>query len=319
MLLSDHWWLWVSFSVFILVILGVDLFFCERRQSGPISAKKAFILSMMWVLLTFIFSVGLWYFLKEKSGQLVADEKTLEFVTCYLIEKSLSLDNLFIFIIIFKSFAIPVTYQRRILLHGVIASIVLRLSVILLGISLVSHFHWILYGFGAFLVISGIKMFFLEKAFSVHMDKSAILTWLKKHLRVTDKLYQEKFFIRKKNKIYATPLFLALLFIEISDLIFAIDSIPAAFAITEEPFILFSANIFAVMGLRTLYFLLLTIMERFYFLKQALMIILMFTGLKILIAPWISISTLITLGTVISILVVCVFLSWIKARQSSNI
>lgn len=242
-------------------------------------------------------------------------KKPLNFFTGYLIEKSLSFDNIFVFLILFEYFAIPAKYQHRVLIYGVIGAIVMRLILILFGIWIVNQFHWILYIFGFFLMITGIKMFiFADK--KPELAKNPILHWMRSHLRITHELHGERFFLRKNQLVYVTPLFMVLVLIEISDLIFAVDSIPAIFAITNDPFIVFTSNIFAILGLRALYFLLVNMHKRFYFLKYGLAFILVFVGFKMLIAPWFKIPIFIALGIVMATLVFCILFSiWHRKNE----
>jgi len=268
------------------------------------SAKKALKFVLMWMGLAILFNIGVFVF----EGQ----EKALQFLGGYIIELSLSVDNLFVFLIIFSSFGVKQEYQRRALNYGIFGAIILRLVFILLGIQLVSKLEWILYIFGVILIFSGIKMMFghdKEKDYT----NSKVLKMLKKIIPVTDTMHEEKFFIRQKNKLYATPLFAILLIIESSDILFAIDSIPAIFSITTDPFIVYTSNIFAILGLRSLYFALSALHEKFKYVKYGVGLILMFTGVKLgiiffglhipIVASLITIFTILAGSVLVSLLV----------------
>lgn len=302
------WWMWIGFFVFVLMMLAVDMFLLGGKKVHRVSTKEALSWAVVWVTLAFAFNLLLWWYLTHTSGHVIANEKALEFLTGYLIEKSLSIDNMFIFVMIFSYFAVPAEYQRRILLFGVLGAIVMRLVMILLGVLVIAKFHWILYIFGLFLMVTGIKMFiFSDKP--PDLDKNPVLRWMRNHLRITDKFHGGKFLVRQNKILYVTPLFLVLILIEVSDLIFAVDSIPAIFAVTEDPFIIVTSNIFAILGLRALYFLLVNMHDRFHLLKYGLAFILVFVGFKMLIAYWFKIPIFIALGIVIFTLVFCIVLS----------
>ncbi|HDO7813835.1 TPA: TerC family protein [Legionella pneumophila] len=311
----SEWWMWLGFLAFVLIMLFVDLFVFGGRKAHRVSTKEALSWTILWFTLAIIFNFLLWWYLVENFTFSVANEKALEFFTGYLIEKSLSFDNIFVFLILFEYFAIPAKYQHRVLIYGVIGAIVMRLILILFGIWIVNQFHWILYIFGFFLMITGIKMFiFADK--KPELAKNPILHWMRSHLRITQELHDERFFLRKNQLVYVTPLFMVLVLIEISDLIFAVDSIPAIFAITNDPFIVFTSNIFAILGLRALYFLLVNMHKRFYFLKYGLAFILVFVGFKMLIAPWFKIPIFVALGIVMATLVFCILFSiWHRKNE----
>lgn len=291
-------WLWLIFFLFIALILFVDLFLLNGRKAKKVPIKEALCWTAVWVSCSLLFGVFLWFYLNETQGSIVAGQKTLEFYTGYLIEKSLSIDNIFVILMTFTYFKIPQKYQRRVLMYGILGAIIMRLLFILSGVYLVQKFSWILYVFGAILIFSGIKLFFHNDEKNT-LSESKTLRFIKKVLRVTPNIDSEHFFVKQNRWIYATPLFLALIVVEISDLIFAFDSIPAIFAITHDPFIIFTSNIFAILGLRALYFLLSGLKERFHLLHYGLAIILCFIGLKMLIVDWIHIPTLISLGVII--------------------
>jgi tellurite resistance protein TerC len=248
----------------------------------------------------------------------VAQRKTLEFLAGYLIEQSLSIDNMFVFVMIFGYFAVPPELQRRVLLYGVLGAIVMRAGMILAGVWLVQEFAWLLYVFGAFLVITGIKMLIFADQ-QPDLEKNPLLRWLRSHLRITDGFHGERFFVRQNGLLWATPMFLVLVLIETSDLVFAVDSIPAIFAVTTDPFIVFTSNIFAIMGLRALYFLLADMAERFHLLKYGLAIVLVFIGSKMLLAPWWHMPIQWSLGIVGSIILIAVLLSLRLSKSKTRV
>jgi tellurite resistance protein TerC len=277
--------MWAGFIAFVLGMLALDLFVFGGRKAHRVSVREALAWVIAWVCLALAFAGLLWWHLHGTQGAEVAQRKTLEFLAGYLIEQSLSVDNMFVFVMIFSYFAVPPELQRRVLLYGVLGAIVMRAGMILAGVWLVSEFAWVLYVFGAFLVITGIKMLI----FADHepdLEKNPLLRWLRRHLRITPGFHGESFFVRQNGVLWATPMFLVLILIEASDLVFAVDSIPAIFAVTTDPFIVFTSNIFAIMGLRALYFLLADMADRFHLLKYGLALVLVFIGGKMLAAPW---------------------------------
>ena len=300
--------MWAGFIVFVLAMLALDLFAMGGRQAKRVSAKTALAWVSMWTTLAFAFAGLMWWYLDASIGREIANRKTLEFITGYLIEQSLSIDNMFVFVMIFSYFAVPPEMQRRVLLYGVLGAIVMRAGMILAGVWLVTKFSWLLYVFGAFLLITGIKML----VFADHqpdLEKNPLLRWLRGHMRITPQFHGEKFFVRKDGLLWATPMFLVLLLIEASDVVFAVDSIPAIFAVTTDPFIVFTSNIFAIMGLRALYFLLADMADRFHLLKYGLAIVLVFIGAKMLIAPWFHFPIQWSLGVVALIIASSIGLS----------
>lgn len=277
--------MWAGFVAFVLAMLALDLFVFGGRKAHRVHVREAATWVAVWVSLALAFAGLLWWHLNDTQGAEVARTKTLEFLAGYLIEQSLSVDNMFVFVMIFSYFAVPPELQRRVLLFGVLGAIVMRAGMILAGVWLVQQFSWILYGFGAFLVVTGIKMLIFAEA-EPDLEKNPILRWLRSHLRITPEFHGEKFFVRQKGLLWATPMFLVLALIEASDLVFAVDSIPAIFAVTTDPFIVFTSNIFAIMGLRALYFLLADMAERFHLLKYGLACVLVFIGGKMVAMPW---------------------------------
>ena len=254
------------------------------------------------------FGALLWWYLDGTVGRETANEKALEFLTGYLIEQSLSVDNMFVFVMIFTYFAVPPELQRRVLLYGVLGAIVMRAGMIMAGVWLVSEFAWTLYVFGLFLVVTGIKMLIMADK-KPDLEKNPLLRWLRRHMRITPGFHGEKFFVKINGLRYATPMFLVLMLIEASDLVFAVDSIPAIFAITTDPFIVFTSNIFAIMGLRALYFLLADMAERFHLLKYGLALVLVFIGGKMLVMPWFHMPVQWSLAIVFSTILISVVLS----------
>jgi tellurite resistance protein TerC len=290
--------MWGAFFVFILVMLALDLFVFGGRHPHRVPPREALAWVVVWFVLTLCFAALLWGLLQASSGSAVANKKTLEFITGYLIEQSLSVDNMFVFVMIFKSFGVPAHLQRKVLLYGVLGAMVMRLVMILAGVWLVSQFAWLLYVFGAFLVFTGIKMLLTREEHAADIQNNRLLIWLRGHLRITPDFQGERFFVRREGLRWVTPLFIVVLMIEVSDLIFAVDSIPAIFAVTTDPFIVFTSNIFAIMGLRALYFLLADMAERFHLLKYGLALVLVFIGGKMLVAPWLHVPVQWSLGVV---------------------
>lgn len=311
-------WMWLIFFALVGIILGIDIFLLSIKRDHRISSTEALCWTTVWIITALVFNLLLWLYLRHTSLISIANKKALEFFTGYLIEKSLSIDNIFVFLIIFRYFSIPAKYQRRVLLYGVLGAIFMRMILILFGIWLINKFDWILYLFGAFLLITGIRMFFFLKR-KPDLGKNPILKWMRKNLRITEKISEEKFFVHHRKLIYVTPLFLVLVLVELSDLIFAIDSIPAVFAITRDPFIVFTSNIFAILGLRALYFLLADIAERFRLVKYGIALLLTFVGVKMLVTHWIKLPILFTLGIIITTIVMSILLSlFITSSRSSN-
>ncbi|HRH80922.1 MAG TPA: TerC family protein [Thiobacillaceae bacterium] len=305
---------WAGFIAFVLAMLALDLFVLGGKSAHKVSAKEALGWTGVWVTLSLSFAGLLWWWLDGTAGRAVANAKALEFLTGYLIELSLSVDNIFVFIMIFGFFAVPAEYQRRVLIYGVLGAIVMRAAMILGGAWLVQQFHWVLYLFGAFLVITGFKMLiFADK--SADLNANPVLKWMRGHLRITHEYHGERFTVMRDGARWFTPLFLVLMLIETSDVIFAVDSIPAIFAITTDPFIVFTSNIFAIMGLRSLYFLLADLNGRFHLLKYGLALVLVFVGVKMLIADIYKVPIGLALGMVAVILATSVAASLAATRK----
>ncbi|SDY27478.1 TerC family protein [Pseudomonas sp. NFIX28] len=311
-------WMWFAFIAFVLAMLAVDLFVFGGRKAHRVSVREASCWVIAWASLALVFAGLLWWYLEGEFGAGVAHHKTLEFLTGYLIEQSLSIDNMFIFVMFFRYFAVPPELQRRLLLYGVLGAIVMRGAMILAGVWLVSKFAWLLYVFGLFLIITGIKMLIFAHQ-QPDLDKNPLLRWIRGHMRITESFHGEHFFVLQNGQRWATPLFLVLVLIEASDLMFAVDSIPAIFAITTDPFIVFTSNIFAIMGLRALYFLLADMAERFHLLKYGLAIVLVFIGGKMTLMPWLDFHLPIewSLAVVGGIILASVLLSLVTRRSKS--
>ena len=290
---------WLTFNVFILIAIVLDLRVFHRK-AHKISVREAAIASCGWVGVSVLFGLGVLYYYGQQPA--------LEYFTGYLIEKALSVDNLFLFLVIFRAFAVDERFQHRLLEWGVIGALVMRGIMIALGAELIQHFSWVMYLLGAFLVYAGLHMVLAKKT-EVHPEKNRIFQFARKHLRVTQKYEGEHFFVRNGGKLFATPLFLVLLVVEITDLTLAIDSIPAIFGITRDPFIVYTSNVFAIMGLRALYFLLAGVLDRLRYLDAGLALVLMFIGGKMIGERWVHIPVSVSLGVVGGILLIALLAS----------
>jgi len=310
-------WMWAAFIAFVIAMLLLDLFVLGGRKAHKVSVREALAWSAVWVSLALIFNTLFWFWLDASVGREIANQKALEFLTGYVIEKSLSIDNVFVFLLIFAAFQVPAELQRRVLLFGVLGAIVLRAIMILAGAWVVREFHWVLYFFGAFLVITGIRMLVMAEK-EPDLEKNPVLRFARKHLKLTNGYHGEKFSIRENGVRVFTPLFLVLILIETSDVVFAVDSIPAIFAITTDPFIVFTSNIFAILGLRALYFLLADMASRFHLLKYGLAMVLTFIGTKMLIAPWYHVPTPAALAIVAVLIGSSVAASLIATRNKAS-
>ena len=312
------WWMWVAFAVIVLAMLAIDLFLFKGGQQHRVSLKEAAAWSVAWVSVAMLFAAGLWWYLDVSLGRVVANEKAVAFLTGYLVEKSLAVDNVFVWMMIFSYFAVPLELQRRVLLYGIVGAIALRTILIFAGSWLVTEFHWLLYVFGAFLVITGIKMVWFAEH-DPDLEKNPFIRWIRNHYPITERLEGERFFVMRDGVRMATPLLLALVLVEISDVIFAVDSIPAIFAITTDPFIVLTSNLFAILGLRAMYFLLADLGDRFSLLKYGLAAILVFIGTKMLIVEWVKIPVMVSLGVVAVLLALSVAASlWHSSRERAH-
>ncbi|MEE3662295.1 TerC family protein [Brenneria sp. g21c3] len=309
-------WLWGSFAVIVIVMLAIDLLYQGRKGSTVMTFKQAAVWSIVWVTLSLLFNAGFWWYLDGTLGREVANTQSLAFLTGYLIEKALAVDNVFVWLMLFGYFSVPPQYQRRVLVYGVLGAIVLRTLMVFGGSWLVTQFQWLLYVFGAFLLFTGIKMA-LAKEDGNDIGDKPMVRWLRGHLRMTDRIENDRFFVRRSGLLYATPLFLVLILVEISDVIFAVDSIPAIFAVTTDPFIVLTSNLFAILGLRAMYFLLAGVADRFSLLKYGLAVILVFIGAKMMLIDLFHIPIAVSLGVVAGILVVTMLINiWVNRRQA---
>ncbi|EEX2833784.1 TerC family membrane protein Alx [Escherichia albertii] len=310
--------LWGGFAVVVAIMLAIDLLLQGRRGAHAMTMKQAAAWSLVWVTLSLLFNAAFWWYLVQTQGREVADPQALAFLTGYLIEKSLAVDNVFVWLMLFSYFSVPAALQRRVLVYGVLGAIVLRTVMIFTGSWLISQFDWILYIFGAFLLFTGVKMTLAHEDESGIGDKP-LVRWLRGHLRMTDTIDNEHFFVRKNGLLYATPLMLVLILVELSDVIFAVDSIPAIFAVTTDPFIVLTSNLFAILGLRAMYFLLAGVAERFSMLKYGLAVILVFIGIKMLIVDFYHIPIAVSLGVVFGILVMTFIINaWVNYRHDKQ-
>lgn len=310
--------LWGGFAVVVAIMLAIDLLLQGRRGSHSMTMKQAAGWSILWVTLSLLFNAAFWWYLVQTQGRAVAVPQALAFLTGYLIEKALAVDNVFVWLMLFSYFAVPPALQRRVLVYGVLGAIVLRTIMIFAGSWLISQFDWLLYVFGAFLLFTGVKMALAKEDDSGIGDKP-LVRWIRSHLRMTDKIESERFFTRKNGVLFATPLLLVLILVELSDVIFAVDSIPAIFAVTTDPFIVLTSNLFAILGLRAMYFLLAGVAERFSMLKYGLSVILVFIGVKMLIVDFYHIPVAISLGVVGGILTVTLLINaWVNKQHDKQ-
>ncbi|MBC7877481.1 MAG: TerC family protein [Anaerolineales bacterium] len=316
--MEESIWLWVGFNLFVLLMLALDLG-VFHRQSHTVSTKEAITWSVVWISLSLIFNAIIYFFWDQMvpNSQYTNSEAALAFLTGYLIEKSLSVDNIFVFILIFSFFAVPAAYQHRVLFWGILGALVMRGILIAVGAALLEQFHWIIYVFGAFLIYTGIRMARHQDE-EVQPDKNPIVKFFRRFMPVTENFEGDKFFVRRAGVLMATPLFLILLIVESTDLVFAVDSIPAIFAVTRDPFIVYTSNVCAILGLRALYFLLANVMDKFQYLKLGLSVVLTFIGVKMVIADLYHIPVGVSLGIVASVLTISIVASLWKARTSSD-
>ena len=300
-------WLWVGFNLFVLAILALDLGVFHRKAHA-LSLKEASIWSVVWITLAMVFNAGLYLF--------AGPEPALQFFTGYLIEKSLSVDNIFIFLLLFTFFKVPAAYQHRVLYWGILGALIMRGTLIAVGVALIESFHWIIYLFGAFLIFTGIRMGF-HKEIEVHPENDLLLKFIRRFVSVTENYEHDRFFVRRAGQVMVTPLLLVLLVIDTTDLIFAVDSIPAVFAVTRDPFLVYTSNIFAILGLRSLYFVLAGIMEKFYYLKLGLSVILTFVGVKMVLADVFSLPTALSLVVIAVVLTIAIVASIVRTRHQA--
>ncbi len=295
---------WIVFTLGVLVLMAIDLFVVHRRPH-EVSTREALISAAVWVGIAGMFALGIAYF----RGRTPA----LEFTTAYLIELGLSLDNLFVFMLIFRHFRVPSHLQHRVLFWGILGALVMRLGFIVLGVALLQTFHWVIYIFGAILVWSGIQMA-RGHATDIHPERNMALTLLRRYVPVTRRYVKHHFFQKRMGRSFATPLFVVLVLVETTDLVFAVDSIPAVLAISKDPFIVYSSNVFAILGLRTLFFALERLLRLFHGLNIGLALILVFVGVKMLLSEWVHIPIGVTLGVVSGVIAASIGMSYLRPR-----
>ncbi|NCT98278.1 MAG: TerC family protein [Comamonadaceae bacterium] len=297
-------WLWVVFAAFVVAALFVDFVLLKKQGAHAVGVKEALNWSLVWIALSFVFNGLLWWAIKDSTGSTaLANEKSLEFLTGYLIEKSLAVDNIFVFLLIFSYFAVPAAYQKRVLMLGILGAIALRTVMILVGGWLLAQFHWILYVFGAFLVLTGVKMWWAAGK-EPALDDNPALKLLRRLMPVSQHYDGEKFFTVENGKRIATPLLMVIALVGVTDVIFAVDSIPAIFAITRDPFIVLTSNVFAILGLRAMFFLLQAVAGKFHLLNYGLAVILVFIGTKMMLIDVFKIPVAVSLAVVVGILAI---------------
>jgi tellurite resistance protein TerC len=301
-------WLWIFFVAAVLAALFVDFVVLRRQGAHEVSVHEALRWSIVWVALSFAFNGLFWWAVAQDHGTAVANEKSMEFLTGYLIEKSLAVDNIFVFLLIFSYFAVPPAFQKRVLMIGIVGAIVLRTVMILLGSWLIAEFHWVLYLFGAFLLATGIKMWWAAGQ-EPDLEGNPALKLLRRVLPVSKSFDGERFFTVENGRRIATPLLLVIALVGLTDVIFAVDSIPAIFAITTDPFIVLTSNVFAILGLRAMYFLLAAVAAKFHLLSYGLAVILVFIGTKMMLIDLVKIPVGVSLGVVVAVLSVTMWLS----------
>ena len=307
-------WLYLVFFLMVAIMLLIDFISFKDTAGQPVKIKTAAYWSIAWVSVSMLFAGGLWLYLQQTAGVVLANQKTMEYFAGYLLEKSLAIDNVFVWLMIFAAFAIPPALQRKILLYGVLGAIVLRTLFIFIGAWFVQEFSWVLYIFGAFLLYTGFK-FLKGQEDEPNIEEMALLKWLRKHMRITPQLEGQKFFVRQNGLLWATPLFLVLVLVEVSDVIFAVDSIPAIFAVTSDPFIVLTANLMAILGLRAMFFLLAGAASKMHYLPYGLGIILIFIGFKMLMLDVFHMPIWLSLGFIISVLAITAWLSMRYNKQ----
>ena len=301
-----NYWPWIGFNVFVLIMLALDLGVFNRK-SHVISVKESISWTLVWIALALTFNLGI--------GHFMGNDKALEFLTGYVIEKSLSVDNIFVIALLFSYFSVPPRYQHKVLFWGILGALVMRATMIAVGAKLIAEFAWIIYVFGAFLILTGIKMIAKQET-DIHPEQTFVVRLFRRFIPVTRDYHEGHFFVRQQGALMATPLFIALLVVEFTDLIFAVDSIPAIFAVTRDPFIVYTSNVFAILGLRSLYFALAGVLDKFHYLKFGLGLVLTFVGIKMLLghSPW-RIDTHISLGVIVLILTGSVIASLVWPKK----
>ena len=306
--MTNEYIMWIGFNVFVLAMLALDLGVFHRK-AHEVKVKEALWWSTVWIALALTFNAGIYLFRGEDAA--------LEFLTGYLLEKALSVDNIFVFIMIFAYFRVPALYQHKVLFWGILGALIMRAIFIATGITLLQHFHWIIYVFGAFLILTGIKLA-MQHDKEVHPEKNPVLKLFRRFMPVTKNFEGDKFTIKRDGRRFATPLLVVLLMVETTDVIFALDSIPAILAITLDPFIVYTSNVFAILGLRALYFALAGIMQMFHYLSYGLAAILVFVGVKMMIVDFYQLPISVSLGVVAGILAVAVIASLLRPRRKTG-
>ncbi len=306
--------LYLAFFGIVLIMLIIDFLGFKQKQGQEVKLRTAAYWSVAWVTVASLFGGGLWLYLQQTAGINIANTKVMEYFAGYLLEKSLAIDNVFVWLMIFAAFAIPPALQRKLLLYGVLGAIVLRTIFIFIGAWFVQEFSWVLYIFGVFLVYTGFK-FLKGQEDDPNIEEMAILKWLRKHIRITPRLEGDKFFVRQNGILWATPLFLVLILVEASDVIFAVDSIPAIFSVTSDPFIVLTANLMAILGLRAMFFLLAGAASKMHYLPYGLGIILLFIGFKMLMLDVFHMPIWISLGFIVIVLSIT---AWMSIRHSKK-
>ena len=299
---------WAAFIAFVLAMLAIDLGIFHRK-SHAVSFKEAAIWTSVWITLAMIFNLGVYF--------LFGSQTALEFTTGYVIEKALSVDNIFVFVIIFAAFRVPAAYQHRVLFWGILGALIMRAIFIVAGAAFLQRFHWAIYVFGGILVLTGLKLL-LQREQEMHPENNLFVRLFRRFFPVTQDFVEDRFFVIQNGRRYVTPLFLALIVVEVTDVIFAVDSIPAIFAITTDPFIVFTSNIFAILGLRSLYFLLASVIDKFVYLKVGLSFVLLFVGAKMLIMDFYKIPILVSLGVIAGVLGASIVASVIRMRAEER-
>ena len=300
-------WFWIGFNAFIILMLALDLGVFHRK-AHEVKFKEAITWSAVWIGLALLFNLGIYYYIGKVEA--------VEFLTGYIVEKSLSVDNIFVFVLIFSSFAVPAAYQHRVLFWGIIGALIMRAIFIFAGVALITKFHWIIYLFGIFLLYTGIKIA-VNKGTKINVENNRFLNLFRKYFPVTNEYHGSKFITKIDGKKFATPLMLVLILVETTDLIFAVDSIPAILAITDNPFIVYTSNVFAILGLRSLYFALAGILKYFHYLHYGLAAILVFVGIKMLITDFYKFDPFVSLGIIGAILTVSIVASVLKPGKES--
>ena len=296
---------WIAFNVLVLIAIALDLGVFHRK-AHKIALREALLWSLAWIGLAITFGLTISYLYGRQLG--------LEFFTGYVIEKALSVDNLFVFLVVFRVFAVKEEYQQRVLGYGILGALLMRGAMIAAGAALIERFNWIMYVFGAFIIYAGLHMLFAGEAES-HPEQNFLVRYFSRHLRLTKDYRGEKFFSRENGQLFATPLFLVLLIVEITDVTFAVDSIPAVFGITRDTFIVYTSNVFAILGLRALYFLLAGVLDKLDYLKVGLALVLVFVGAKMILEPWLHISVGVSLAIVLGMLMVAVLASLLRKKK----